>query len=385
VKKINHVLVVGAGFSSYAGLPLTSEFTESLLDLGDVSQARTKSMVGFLRRFIAQAFDHLPSARAEFWPELEDVFTSIDLSANFGHHLGSRYEPAALRTVRRALIARIITMLRERYSEARVRHDEQWETLERVFSTLDVEDTGFINMNWDTVIEEGLARTHDVSRIVYGCGAKPAKFVGRGVRKRKIEGGRVARVLKLHGSINWLYCDSCREVFWFPPNQARRIASQLITERDWNTIEATEGSSRKYRGASRTCPRCQAVGLSTRLATFSYRKALDFPMFHKTWFAAERLLHDARTWVFIGYSLPPADYEFKYLLKRVQLARTKPPKFVVVTGGSDQRMLDTTYRNYQRFFGRGITRQGKESSFFVDGLEGPAIDRLTGLGVLNPG
>jgi hypothetical protein len=44
-------------------------------------------------------------------------------------------------------------------------------------------------------------------------------------------------------------------------------------------------------------------------------------MFERSWLSAERLLRQAKKWVFIGYSLPAADYEFKHLLKRVQLSR----------------------------------------------------------------
>ena len=43
----------------------------------------------------------------------------------------------------------------------------------------------------------------------------------------------------------------------------------------------------------------------------------------KTWFDAEDLLREAKNWVFVGYSLPEADYEFKYLLKRIELSKIR--------------------------------------------------------------
>jgi hypothetical protein len=72
-------------------------------------------------------------------------------------------------------------------------------------------------------------------------------------------------------------------------------------------------------------------------------------------------------WVFIGYSLPAADYEFKHLLKRVQLARAIAPKFIVITGG---RHTEETYTNYERFFGRAIKRR---VNFFPRGLSNRSI------------
>jgi hypothetical protein len=105
------------------------------------------------------------------------------------------------------------------------------------------------------------------------------------------------------------------------------------------------------------------VALGSRIATFSYRKALEFPMFQKSWFAAEELLRNAEEWVFIGYSLPAADFEFKYLLKRTQLSRKTPPVIKVVTGGSKGGAL-MTLRNYRRFFGADI----KGLNFYPKGL-----------------
>jgi hypothetical protein len=108
--------------------------------------------------------------------------------------------------------------------------------------------------------------------------------------------------------------------------------------------------------------------LGTRIATFSYRKALDFPMFQKSWLAAEELLRSASKWVSIGYSLPAADYEFKYLLKRTQLARKHQPEILVVSGGmSDGVRL--THANYRKFFGRSISNEG----FFGLGLNDEVI------------
>ena len=92
-------------------------------------------------------------------------------------------------------------------------------------------------------------------------------------------------------------------------------------------------------------------------------------MFEKSWLSAERLLRSANKWVFVGYSLPAADYEFKHLLKRVQLSRKEAPQFVVITGGSEID-CDNTYLNYQRFFGRDIKKDG---NFFPDGLSQRAI------------
>jgi hypothetical protein len=66
--------------------------------------------------------------------------------------------------------------------------------------------------------------------------------------------------------------------------------------------------------------------------------------------------------VFIGYSLPKADFELKSLMKTAQLRykhlSTQPPRRIDVVAKSD-----SAYEDYERFFGRG------QFSYFNGGLE----------------
>src|SRR4051812_23284497 len=97
------VFIVGAGFASYAGMPLQMDFTDALLSGRGEAEGNSGMIVQHLRKFVNRAFDHKTSAGAQFWPELEDIFTCIDLAANSGHNLGPKFSPSALRTIRRGL------------------------------------------------------------------------------------------------------------------------------------------------------------------------------------------------------------------------------------------------------------------------------------------
>jgi hypothetical protein len=146
-------------------------------------------------------------------------------------------------------------------------------------------------------------------------------------------------------------------------------SDQILGEKDWTIIDK---SNIPLITRSR-CLHCKRVPLTTRLATFSYLKALDFPMFQRSWLFAEKLLQESERWIFIGYSLPAADFEFKYLLKRVQLSREKGPEFILVTGGSIEEAA-ATYEKYQRFFGRSIKRG---VNCFLEGLTDEAITAVS--------
>ncbi len=377
--KTSHLFIVGAGFSYNAGLPLTGDFTDALLNVKGLKLDGPSSlMVEYLRGFVDATFGNGANTKPDDWPALEDIFTLVDLSANTGHHLGSDYSAAALRTIRRALIVRFIRMLQSRYRLRKKAPDQNWKRLETLLKRLNLESTAVLSLNWDSVIEQGLARTQDVNDFDYGCDARAAKFTGGKVTLRYGEGPRNFQLLKPHGSTNWLYCDACREVYWLPPNQTERVAQTLFGQRDWKAVSDAGKKRQKGKTLDPQCPLCGSDALGTRLATFSYRKALDFPMHEATWRRAEVLLREADTWIFFGYSMPGADFEFKYLLKRVELSRKKKPHIVLVTGGDGAMTTKTTYKN---FFGSDI---GAPRTYHCQGLTPEVIDNLTDLGALRP-
>lgn len=398
--------IVGAGFSHHAGLPLASSFTEAILEAREFGSGPSRLMVEFLSKFVRDAFDHSTRAAARYWPNLEDVFTCVNLSANSGHHLGSTFAAADLRTVRRAMLCRIIRMLDQKYETGRKRKGADWKRLDDFFWQIDPRRVGFISMNWDTVIERKLAATRKPS-IDYCCDAahagipeppEPDNYRSLEKYLKEVEKGRVITlaplpvdrkkaetstpIVKIHGSANWLYCDNCRQLFWFAPEESRTIADQLITRHDLSRIMAllpkkrklVEGAiSRQQQLPQVRCLCSEKVALGTRIATFSYRKGLDFPMFQKSWLAAEELLRFASRWVFVGYSLPAADYEFKYLLKRTQLSRERQPELIVITGGGASEVRRTV-DNYRKFFGRTVDK----SNCFDQGLSAEAVAACLG-------
>ena len=123
-------------------------------------------------------------------------------------------------------------MLHEEYARAKVGKKSEWKKLEHFFNLLDIKRSAFISMNWDTVIERGLAERRKVTNFEYRCGAQAAQFRGKNnVVSAQSSRGKATSVpvIKMHGSVNWLYCDNCRQLYWFTPDDGLRVAMQLIT------------------------------------------------------------------------------------------------------------------------------------------------------------
>jgi hypothetical protein len=176
----DHIYIVGAGFSKHAGLPLQKDFTEALLEPRADESHPMRPLVQHLGKFVHDAFDHVEHAKAKFWPNLEDVFTNIDLAANAGHHLGHTHAPSDLRMTRRVLVARMMRMLDERYALAEKHKNTDWKRMDHFFRSLDTGQSAFISINWDTVIERKLAALPKLHNIDYLCGAVTAGFPVKG-------------------------------------------------------------------------------------------------------------------------------------------------------------------------------------------------------------
>jgi len=160
------------------------------------------------------------------------------------------------------------------------------------------------------------------------------------------ESSHFGTLLKLHGSINWLYCKTCHRLELGLSDSKRylkvmnRVAGPSIQQ-----ALLTDGSP---------CPTCQSK-LRPLLVAPTHLKDYRNPHLAQVWYEAERVLRDATRAIFIGYSLPEDDVEVIYLLKR-SLAHLPPAKITVVE--YDPAMPVATAhpvgRRYRTLFGDGI-------------------------------
>jgi hypothetical protein len=333
--------ILGAGFSKCAELPLQDEFSPLLVSeefTSDLDAAITKALTEFLR--IAFGWK-----QGRALPGLEDMFTCIDLAAGTGHTLGIRkYTPKVLRAIRRMAIHRIFSVLDRRFS-----YSSDIDLLLEHICRGENPSCAFVVLNWGIALEKHIRRILPTAQIDYRCycfdwNSHEAAAIGRGVP-----------ICKMHGSSNWVYCENCKSLFFDLEQKLPLRMMAGLVKADFRLVDE-QFTNKKFDNALGISPEgrnCKFCGfpVSSHIATFSYRKSFRTHAYPYVWYHAERLLSDSSRWVFVGYSLPEADFEMKQVLKsaslRMQHRRTKAKKVIEVIVLNDLK----TQAKYERFFG----------------------------------
>ena len=357
-------VILGAGFSRNIGVPTQDAFLEQLIKPCDWLTGPEKKIdeeiTKRIREFLNTVF---------FWseegalPTLESVFTFIDLSAENGHNLGKDYYPGKLRAVRRFLIYKIFTILDKTYAES-----TDGEAYINGFIQYMGSTANYITLNWDIVLEKFLARSSLI--VDYGINTQQI-MVGAG-RVKLCGSGRplddAVNVAKIHGSSNWVYCDNCKTLFYdLDEKVAKRVYAGIYVEDikrfylPGKTPNDLKEVIREY-ASLKECPTCKC-SLGTHIATFSYRKSFRTNYFSNAWNSAEQYLSEAKKWIFVGYSLPDADFEFKHILKCAQM-RGATPKEIHVVVKSDieaaKRFVTTFGKQNVQCFQEGLGAYTKD-------------------------
>lgn len=145
--------------------------------------------------------------------------------------------------------------------------------------------------------------------------------------------GKGAEILKLHGSINWLFCQKESCVSYNKVFIGTLKHTVLSGEDDTGTVEVEQ----------KKCLECSAP-LRPLIVPPTWGKALEQEMLKDAWKQAFKVLSDAETLVSIGYSLPDADPKVRELL-HIGLTSANLRQAMVVVGNDDK-----TSNRWTRFF-----------------------------------
>lgn len=349
------VVVFGAGATKACGGPLTNEILPQVLSAELRGRLERDGMLALVERFLDDAFNLPPRARRRQhdFPSLPLVLSLIDTAIDRGDALGSAWGPDELREIRRGVEYAVFALLEYRLRTVAPYYQR---FLGRLYGRGGAEVT-VVSLNYDLIADNALAalgeRRGSVALPDYTCDVATDSY-------REVE--KFGRLLKLHGSLNWLYCPNCHRLDVGLAPSGRRMVKML------NTLYL-EDLNAKYRRRGSPCPKCGAT-VRPVLITPTHLKDYRNPHIAHVWYEAERALRDADRATFIGYSMPDDDVEVIYLLKR-GLGHLKPAKITVVEHASTaaQGRIDRhpVGQRYRALFGNGIDWHAKGFAAWVDG------------------
>lgn len=339
----NSVYVLGAGFSKPMGIPLQGSLLPAVIAAFN-EEGYVEQEAGLLR-----LLEGMPGPPAE--ATLEDVFTLMDqLTAKSGHVFGC--SSVDMHQARRVLVTKIVGLLYKAYNTATVKQRRVYQrfTLRLLYDILNPSNPNIfpavLSLNWDSVFECELVRCirecklHNLVGIDLGCNVEP--FLGDHESDELIRyhcpGEKLLPVLKLHGSVNWLQCAECESMF----------TDLGTTHEDWLKPFLVPSA----------CPRCasrysltgdKAPLLDVFMVTPTFLKRFENMYIQMVWAKAWRVLQSAKNIIFVGYSMPQADYHLRALLAR---SVSKDARISVIL--SDAKEETAVVERFQKFF--GVTR-----------------------------
>jgi hypothetical protein len=304
------VFVLGAGFSVPAKLPAQIDILKNLS-----TEIRSKRYYRNVKDLYARLFQIKASQEMGNVP-LEDIFTFLDRAIS--NRESTNTISLDLIPKRQASLRRLISMIlneKMKAFAAQREFEENRVVYERFFRKLidkryvNRADDPFciISLNWDTLPEYFISRIihsrtkfKDV-RIDYTCydydyddDISSPKYIPsihlKRLRKYNI------KLQKLHGSLNWGYCSSC---------------GRLYIKNNYSQPPVFYEDKKE-----KVCKLCTATPLKRFIITPTLLKDLNNTHLKMIWHNALMDLQEAERIVFIGYSFPLADFEFRYVLAK---------------------------------------------------------------------
>jgi hypothetical protein len=271
------------------------------------------------------------------------VLSLVDTAVDRDDAFGPDWPVARLRAVRTALEYVIFALL-----ELRLRTIEpHYRTfLEQLYAGRPAESITIVSLNYDLIADNALAAVSEHTQRPglpdYGCDIATPAY-------RELP-ATFGLLLKLHGSLNWLYCPNCHRLDLGIAPSGRRTVKMLPAF--YGTVDLDESYSA---GDGTPCADC-GTHLRPVLITPTHLKDYRNPHIARVWYEAGRELRKANRAIFVGYSLPEDDVDVIYLFKR-GLAHLPPRAITVVehAAGADMTLdRNPVGLRYRALFGDEI-------------------------------
>jgi len=304
------VFVLGAGASHPDGVPLQRDILPMIIT-GEIKQIADSVIGRQVNQFIFDNFFVNPATNE--YPRLEAVFGFLDYFIQQNESLSSKYTYEKIREIKENFIKIIHYIVNFRTDRLSQIYHLFWNTVHKYNRNVSI-----ITLNYDTMLEQAFdflfqnfgyidycihLMNYDKLRelegfnfwinprepIVVKEGEDPVPF----------------KIIKLHGSLNWKYCNCCNHTLLTPwdrkidLNRGKLIGHTFPEEEEYDYY----------------CP-IDRTEFQTLIMPPSYIKSLNNPVISQLFGEASREIRVTQKIVFIGYALSDADVHIKALFKK---------------------------------------------------------------------
>lgn len=348
------VYILGAGFSKGAGAPTQAELIQTTFDFYKKSKENfyKKNFLifqNFLFKQLNISKKHIKSV------QLEDIFTPLDrcISENAQYRGIPVKELSNIREAILDIIGKTIHLslqnnnAEQEYIDIFAKKIISLSKKREANNYKNSDLVSVISTNWDTLVDDTIYKHIQIQKdnavVDYCCHISSLEANDETV-KPGLEilgrGGFNVKLLKLHGSLNWLQCPRCMRLY-VGFQQKENKEQHSCRHCDENFPEAKNNHI-----------------LYSNLIMPTFIKDLTNPQYKIVWQNAGIEISEADELVFIGYSLPSADFEMRQLLSRMT---RKNAKITVVSYCKDKGQIQSKKTPWQTFFGK------RKVSFNFDG------------------
>ncbi|HHT61245.1 MAG TPA: hypothetical protein PLB75_05465 [Paludibacteraceae bacterium] len=355
MSKDKTVYIIGAGFSKSANIPLQSELLDEifkvkendLLDEYDEYKDIFNQYRNAFKKFLSDTMFIEEKDFAKI--SLEDIYTPIDRCVV--DNLAFRnISPKDLIDIRQKINGLIIMLLKRKTTKCD--HVEKFtKYLINKKEEQKKDSFAIISTNWDILIDNSFKR-NSKGVIDYCCHTTPYSGQNMPALVALTKNLFTIKLLKLHGSMNWLQCKRCQRLF---VTFFEKIAiDEYINKPICKFCKENFKDENANGGAL----------LSSQLIMPTFLKDLNNVQLKLIWQNAGIELSEASSIVFMGYSFPTADFELRQLLARNV---RHSAKIEVVLCPSDKPTNDkdtnSPENRFKSFFGK------REVNFYYEGVE----------------
>lgn len=360
------VYVLGAGFSKEAKAPSQEEIVAKIFEIHEKDK-RILGEANFLKftEFLTNTL-HIPVHLQKTIP-LEDIFTPLDrcILDNMSFRNLSVETLKQKRSLIYELIGNTIAYLLEESDKEYINQFANYlvecSSKRNNGNYSQFDPVSVITTNWDILLDNSIynniqsKKPTGINAVVdYCCYIssydKDDKTVKPGLEILG-QGGFNVRLLKLHGSLNWLQCPRCHRLYV--------KFNYKIAMNPYNDIDKPS-----CRHCNDNFSRHPSHNLISNLIMPTFLKDLTNPQYKLIWQNAGVELSEAKKIVFIGYSLPQADFEMRQLLARMVDEATEIEVVDYENSTNNKNYIDLINR-YNQFFGRDIKTHNKGTKNFI--------------------